>query len=212
MPIVALSRPTTHTPSRTAKFRGAFANHFNVKWLVMAGSKNSPGVAQTLDKLHQYPFFTPPANVGYALFVDVDRPGAEVVSSGSVGLGLSEAVGDSLGDSVSSAVVAVGDDVTSVSGARSSSSAALSMNPTVSARIIDNNIPRPPVMIPVMLMPLGCVFRSATMPVTTATAPMSRPTIGTPLKISPIMPVTSDVMANPFGADGPGMGIGLYDC
>lgn len=78
MPIVALSRPTTHTPSRTAKFRGAFANHFNVKWLVMAGSKNSPGVAQTLDKLHQYPFFTPPANVGYALFVDVDRPGAEV--------------------------------------------------------------------------------------------------------------------------------------
>src|SRR5690625_6264451 len=78
MPIVALSRPTTHTPSRTARFRGAFANHFNVKWLVMAGSKSSPGVAQTLDKLHQYPFFTPPANVGYALFVDVDRPGAEV--------------------------------------------------------------------------------------------------------------------------------------
>jgi|GEM_PF-3588753 len=78
MPIVALSRPTTHTPSRTAKFRSAFANHFNVKWLVMAGSKNSPGVAQTLDKLHQYPFFTPPANAGYALFVDVDRPGAEV--------------------------------------------------------------------------------------------------------------------------------------
>src|SRR5699024_4714323 len=42
----------------------------------MAGSKNSPGVAQTLDKLHQYPFFTAPANAGYALFVDVDKPGA----------------------------------------------------------------------------------------------------------------------------------------
>jgi len=78
VPIVALSRPTTHTPSRTAKFRGAFTNHFKVKWLVMAGSKDSPGVARTLDNLYQYPFFTPPANAGYALFVDVDRPGAVV--------------------------------------------------------------------------------------------------------------------------------------
>src|SRR5690625_2224821 len=76
MPIVALSRPTTHTPTRTAKFRGAFANHFNVKWLVMAGSKDSPGVARSIEHWHQYRFFTPPANAGYALFVDVDRPGA----------------------------------------------------------------------------------------------------------------------------------------
>lgn len=76
MPIVALSRPTSQNPSRTAKFRGAFANHFKVKWLVMAGSKRSPGVSDTLDNWHQYPFFTPPANAGYALFVDVDRPGA----------------------------------------------------------------------------------------------------------------------------------------
>jgi len=44
----------------------------------MAGSKDSPGVARTLDNLYQYPFFTPPANAGYALFVDVDRPGAVV--------------------------------------------------------------------------------------------------------------------------------------
>ena len=78
MPIVALSRPTTHTLSRTAKFRGAFANHFTVKWLVMAGAKDSPGVARTLDALWDYRFFTPPANAGYALFVDVDRPGAAV--------------------------------------------------------------------------------------------------------------------------------------
>ena len=78
MSIVALSRPTTHLASRTAKFRGAFANHFKVKWLVMAEAKDSPGVARTLDNLYQYPFFTPPANVAYALFVDVDRPGAEV--------------------------------------------------------------------------------------------------------------------------------------
>lgn len=76
MPIVAPSRPTTHKPSPTAKFRGAFANHFTVKRLVMAGAKTSPGVSQTLNKLSQYPFFTPPANAGYALFVDVDRPGA----------------------------------------------------------------------------------------------------------------------------------------
>ncbi|MDN6489545.1 MAG: hypothetical protein L0K41_03920 [Yaniella sp.] len=81
--------------------------------------------------------------------------GADDVSSDSVGLGLSDAVGDSLGDAVSSAVVAVGDDVASVSGARSASSVALTMNPTVMARIIDNNIPRPPVMIPVMLRPFG---------------------------------------------------------
>lgn len=78
MAIVALSDPSTHNPSRTAKFRGAFTNHFTVKWLVMAGSKTSPGVSQTLDKLSHYPFFTPPANAGYALFVDVDRPGAVV--------------------------------------------------------------------------------------------------------------------------------------
>jgi DNA-binding CsgD family transcriptional regulator len=76
VPIVALSRPTTQKPSRTAKFRGAFVSHYTVKWLVMAGAKDSPGVARTLDHLHQYPFFTPPANAGYALFVDVDRPGA----------------------------------------------------------------------------------------------------------------------------------------
>jgi hypothetical protein len=76
--IVAPTRPTAHNPSRTAKFRGAFANHFKVKWLVMAEAKDSPGVARTLDNLYQYPFFTPPANVAYALFVDVDRPGAEV--------------------------------------------------------------------------------------------------------------------------------------
>src|SRR5699024_998341 len=44
----------------------------------MAGSKTSPGISQTLDKLSQNPFFTPPANVGYALFVDVDRPSAVV--------------------------------------------------------------------------------------------------------------------------------------
>lgn len=42
----------------------------------MAGSKSSPGISDTLAYLHQYPFFTPPANAGYALFVDVDRPGA----------------------------------------------------------------------------------------------------------------------------------------
>lgn len=78
MPIVAPSRSETHTLSRTAKFRGAFANHFKVKWLVMAEAKDTPGVARTLDNLYQYPFFTPPANVAYALFVDVDRPGAEV--------------------------------------------------------------------------------------------------------------------------------------
>lgn len=76
MPIVALTAQPSHLANRTAKFRGAFANHFNVKWLVMAGSKNSPGVAQTLENLYQYPFFTPPANAGYALFVDVDKPGA----------------------------------------------------------------------------------------------------------------------------------------
>lgn len=76
MPIVALSDPTAYKPSRKAKFRGAFANHFKVQWLVMAGSKSSPGVSETLDNWHQYPFFTPPANAGYAVFVDVDRPGA----------------------------------------------------------------------------------------------------------------------------------------
>ena len=76
MPIVALLRPATHNPSRTAKFRSTFASHFSVKWLVMAGSKSSPGVSETQDRWHQYPFFTPPANAGYALFVDVDRPGA----------------------------------------------------------------------------------------------------------------------------------------
>lgn len=76
MPIVALSRPSTQKPSRTAKFRGAFATYFSVQWLVMAGSKSSPGVSQPLGAWHQYPFFTPPANAGYALFVDVDRPGA----------------------------------------------------------------------------------------------------------------------------------------
>jgi DNA-binding CsgD family transcriptional regulator len=76
VPIVALSRSETHTLSRTAKFRGAFANHFNVKWLVMAGSKDSPGVARSIEHWHDYRFFTPPANAGYALFVDVDRPEA----------------------------------------------------------------------------------------------------------------------------------------
>ena len=78
MPIVALPHAGAELSSRTAKFRGAFANQFKVKWLVMAGAKDSPGVARTLDNLSHYPFFTPPANVGYALFVDVDRPGAEV--------------------------------------------------------------------------------------------------------------------------------------
>lgn len=76
MPIIALSRPSTQKPRRTAKFRGAFATHFHVKWLVMAGSKSSPGVSQPVGNWQQYPFFTPPANAGYALFVDVDRPGA----------------------------------------------------------------------------------------------------------------------------------------
>lgn len=42
----------------------------------MAGSKSSPGVSVPLENWHQYPFFTPPRNAGYALFVDVDRPGA----------------------------------------------------------------------------------------------------------------------------------------
>lgn len=76
MAIVALSEPGTYQPSRTAKFRAAFANHFNVKWVVLSGSKSSSGIAQTVDHLHQYPFFTPPQNVGYALFVDIDRPEA----------------------------------------------------------------------------------------------------------------------------------------
>ncbi len=78
MPIVALSCPTSQNASRTAKFRGAFASHFSVRWLVCAGAKGSPGVSDTRDRWHQYPFFTPPANAGYALFVDVDRPGAVV--------------------------------------------------------------------------------------------------------------------------------------
>src|SRR5699024_7712563 len=43
---------------------------------VMAGSKRSPGVALSLDKLHDHPFFTPPAVAGYALFIDVDCLGA----------------------------------------------------------------------------------------------------------------------------------------
>ena len=76
MPIVASSVLSTQNPSRTAKFRGGFASHFKVKWLVMAGSKSSPGVSATLDQLANYPFFTPPMNAGYALFVDIDRPGA----------------------------------------------------------------------------------------------------------------------------------------
>lgn len=78
MPIVAPSCPPTQKPSRTAKFRAAFTTHFNVKWLVLAGSKSSPAVSDTQHRWHQYPFFTPPANAGYALFVDVDRPGAVV--------------------------------------------------------------------------------------------------------------------------------------
>lgn len=78
MPIIALPRPSTQKPSRTAKFRAAFTTHFNVKWLVLAGSKSSPGVSDRQHRWHQYPFFTPPANAGYALFVDVDRPGAVV--------------------------------------------------------------------------------------------------------------------------------------
>lgn len=78
MPIVALPRPAAHNSSRTAKFRGAFVSHFKVKWLVMAEAKDSPGVARSLEHWYQYPFFTPPGNVAYALFVDVDRPGAVV--------------------------------------------------------------------------------------------------------------------------------------
>jgi DNA-binding CsgD family transcriptional regulator len=42
----------------------------------MAPLKDSPGVARALHELYDYRFFTPPANAGYALFVDVDRPGA----------------------------------------------------------------------------------------------------------------------------------------
>ncbi|MFD6815197.1 replication initiation protein [Enteractinococcus coprophilus] len=44
----------------------------------MAEAKDSPGVSRSLEHWYQYPFFTPPANVAYALFVDVDRPGAVV--------------------------------------------------------------------------------------------------------------------------------------
>jgi len=78
VPIIALPRPSSQNPSRTAKFRAAFTTHFNVKWLVLAGSKSSPGVSDRQHRWHQYPFFTPPTNAGYALFVDVDRVGAVV--------------------------------------------------------------------------------------------------------------------------------------
>lgn len=84
------------------------------------------------------------------------------------------------------------------------------IKPVATASMIDATIPRPPVMIPVMLMPLGCAFRSATIPNITATEPSTRPTIGTQAKSSPMMPVISAVIANPFGADGPGLGSGLY--
>src|SRR5699024_2234533 len=76
VPIISPSHPSTHQASPTAKFRDAFTNHFRVKWLVMARSKRSPGVSDTLDRWYEYTFFTPPANAGYALFVDVDRSSA----------------------------------------------------------------------------------------------------------------------------------------
>src|SRR5699024_11640924 len=76
VPIISPSHPSTHQARTTAKFRYAFTNHFRVKWLVMARSKRSPGVSDTLDRWYEYTFFTPPANAGYALFVDVDRSSA----------------------------------------------------------------------------------------------------------------------------------------
>src|SRR5699024_8234143 len=39
----------------------------------MAESKSAPGRSQRIDRVALNAFFTPPQNMGYALFVDVDR-------------------------------------------------------------------------------------------------------------------------------------------
>src|SRR5699024_796753 len=76
------------------------------------------------------------------------------------------------------------------------------VNPSIAVETTQIKMPRPPVMMPVILIPLDCSFRSATTPKTTATVPMTRLPIGTGLRSSARIPVTSEAMARPLGTFG----------
>lgn len=76
MSIVAPDALTRQQRRRNTRFRDHFLEHFVVDWLVMAESKSAPARSQRIDRVGLNEFFTPPQNVGYALFVDVDRPDA----------------------------------------------------------------------------------------------------------------------------------------
>lgn len=76
MHIVARTNTFTVHQPRGARFRDEFLKHFNVNWLSMAESKSSVRASQPIHRVAHNQFFTPPQNVGYALFVDIDRPNA----------------------------------------------------------------------------------------------------------------------------------------
>src|SRR5699024_4334384 len=76
VPTVALSSSFGVPKTRTSRFRDAFVDHFAVRWLVMADAEASSGASLPVHRVGEYPFYTPPQNVGYALIVDVDRPEA----------------------------------------------------------------------------------------------------------------------------------------
>src|SRR5699024_1939628 len=80
------------------------------------------------------------------------------------------------------------------------------VNPPTAVATMQIKIPRPPVTIPVILMPLDWACRSATTPMTTATVPTSRLAIGMGLSSSARIPVIKEAMARPLGA------FGLGDC
>src|SRR5699024_11040097 len=127
------------------------------------------------------------------------------VGSG-VGVGSSVSLGVSDGVEVAevSGVVRDGEGlvwVFSVLGDDGSSSLPI-VNPPIAVETTQIKMPRPPVMMPVILIPLDCSFRSATTPKTTATVPMTRLPIGTGLRSSARIPVTSEAMARPLGTFG----------
>lgn len=76
MHIVALPNAEYAAKTRSARFRDAFLDHFNLRWFKLAETKSSVATSQPLDRVAHNQFFVPPQNVGYALVVDIDRPEA----------------------------------------------------------------------------------------------------------------------------------------
>lgn len=76
MHIVAPSYVEYAAKTRSARFRDAFLDHFNLRWFKMAETKSGVATSQRPDRVALNQFFVPPEKVGYALVVDVDRPEA----------------------------------------------------------------------------------------------------------------------------------------